>query len=105
MNDNTKSDPEHKVVVVTGASSGFGNLAARALARAGHTVYAGMRATDGRNAARVAELAQLSADDGVDVRGIEMDVQDQDSVDAAIAQIGQEQGRLDVVVQIGRAHV
>ena len=28
------------VVVVTGASSGFGALAARALARAGNTVYA-----------------------------------------------------------------
>jgi len=86
------------VVVVTGASSGFGDLAARALARAGHTVYAGMRATTGRNAPRVAELAELSAAQGVDVRGIEMDVQDQASVDAAIARIVQEQGRLDVVV-------
>jgi NAD(P)-dependent dehydrogenase (short-subunit alcohol dehydrogenase family) len=89
---------EPKVIVVTGASSGFGNLAARALARAGHTVYAGMRQTKDRNADRVAELAQLSATDSVDVRGIEMDVQDQGSVDAAIAQIAAEQGRLDVVV-------
>jgi NADP-dependent 3-hydroxy acid dehydrogenase YdfG len=42
---------------ITGASSGFGNLTARAVARAGHTVYAGMRATTGRNAAQVAQLA------------------------------------------------
>jgi NAD(P)-dependent dehydrogenase (short-subunit alcohol dehydrogenase family) len=87
-----------KVIVITGASSGFGNLAARALARAGHVVYAGMRATAGRNAKAVAELADLSAADGIDARGIEMDVQDQDSVDAAIAAIIAEQGRLDVVV-------
>jgi len=87
-----------KVVVVTGASSGFGDLAARALARAGHTVYAGMRATGGRNAPRVAELAALSAAEAVDVRGIEMDVQDQASVDGAVARIVEEQGRLDVVV-------
>ncbi len=34
-----------KVVVITGASSGFGALTARALAVAGHRVYAGMRET------------------------------------------------------------
>jgi NAD(P)-dependent dehydrogenase (short-subunit alcohol dehydrogenase family) len=37
-------------MVITGASSGFGALAARALARAGHTVYASMRETTSRNA-------------------------------------------------------
>jgi len=29
-----------KVIVITGASSGFGRLSANALAKAGHTVYA-----------------------------------------------------------------
>jgi NAD(P)-dependent dehydrogenase (short-subunit alcohol dehydrogenase family) len=89
---------DKKIIVITGASSGFGNLAARALARAGHVVYAGMRATADRNAPRVAELAELSAAEGIDVRGIEMDVQDQASVDAAVAQIVAEQQRLDVVL-------
>ena len=32
-------------VVLTGASSGFGALTARELARAGHSFYAGMRET------------------------------------------------------------
>jgi NAD(P)-dependent dehydrogenase (short-subunit alcohol dehydrogenase family) len=91
-------DTSSNVVVITGASSGFGNLTARALAAAGHTVYAGMRATAGRNAPAVRALADLSAAEGVDVRGIEMDVQDQGSIDAAVAQIIAEQGRIDVLV-------
>jgi NAD(P)-dependent dehydrogenase (short-subunit alcohol dehydrogenase family) len=44
------------VMVITGASSSFGALAARALARAGHTVYANMRATKGRNIPQVNEV-------------------------------------------------
>jgi NADP-dependent 3-hydroxy acid dehydrogenase YdfG len=39
-----------KIIVITGASSGFGRLTANALAKAGHTVYASMRDTAGRNA-------------------------------------------------------
>jgi NAD(P)-dependent dehydrogenase (short-subunit alcohol dehydrogenase family) len=38
-----------KVIVITGASSGFGALTARALAKAGNIVYASMRETKGRN--------------------------------------------------------
>jgi len=36
-----------KVIVITGASSGFGALTAKALANAGHCVYASMRGTSG----------------------------------------------------------
>ncbi len=57
-----------------------------------------MRATADRNAGAVAGLAKLSAAEHIDVRGIEMDVQDQDSVAAAIATITAEQDRIDVVV-------
>jgi NAD(P)-dependent dehydrogenase (short-subunit alcohol dehydrogenase family) len=86
------------VIVITGASSGFGLLSARALAHSGHTVYATMRETTGRNAPQVAALQKYSAENGVDLRPIELDVSSQASADAAIAQIVQETGRLAVVV-------
>ena len=49
------------VVLVTGASSGFGRLTAEALAKAGHTVYASMRDVAGRNAKNAAETASICA--------------------------------------------
>ncbi|MEU5565031.1 SDR family NAD(P)-dependent oxidoreductase [Micromonospora musae] len=86
------------VVLITGASSGFGALTARALARAGHTVYASMRATAGRNAPAVAEAAAFARENNADLRTIDLDVQSQESADAAIAAIVAEHGALDVLV-------
>jgi NAD(P)-dependent dehydrogenase (short-subunit alcohol dehydrogenase family) len=87
-----------QVIVITGASSGFGRLSANALAKAGHIVYASMRDTKGRNAAQVADVEQYAADNKVDLRAIELDVGSQASADAAIAQMVAEQGCLDVVM-------
>lgn len=87
-----------KVILVTGASSGFGRLTAEALAKAGHTVYASMRNTADRNAANVAQMAQFSATHGVQLRSLELDVQSQASVDAAVERVIGETGRIDVLV-------
>src|SRR4051812_17704224 len=86
------------VIVVTGASSGFGALTARALANAGHTVYASMRETTGRNAARVQDARKFATDNKVDLRTIELDVASQDSADEAIHSIVEQNGQLDVVI-------
>lgn len=85
-------------VLITGAGSGFGALAAHALAAAGHTVYASMRDIDGRNAARAAEARDRATREGIDLRVVELDVLDQDSADRAVARVLAEAGRLDVLV-------
>jgi len=87
-----------KVIVITGASSGFGRLSANALAKAGHTVYASMRDTAGRNAPQVADVKKFAHGNKVDLRPIELDVSSEKSIEAAIRQIVAEQGRLDVLM-------
>jgi len=87
-----------KIVIITGASSGFGALAARALAKAGHCVYASMRETAGRNAPQVEAAARFAKENNVDLRTIELDVASQASADAAIEKIVTEQNKLDVVI-------
>ena len=86
------------VIVITGASSGFGALAARAIAKAGHTVYASMRDTAGRNAPQVKAAKEFSSENNVDLRTIELDVMSEESVNAAIRKIIADNGRLDVVI-------
>ncbi|MFI1166932.1 SDR family oxidoreductase [Streptomyces sp. NPDC020801] len=86
------------IVVITGASSGFGALTARALADAGNTVYAGMRQTATRNAPQVEAACAYSKEHGVDLRSIELDVTSQESVDAAISQVFADHGRIDVLI-------
>jgi NAD(P)-dependent dehydrogenase (short-subunit alcohol dehydrogenase family) len=87
------------VILITGAGSGIGKLSARALALAGHTVYATMRDVAGRNAGRAAEARAWARTHGADLHPLELDVLSQDSCDAAVAAVVAEQGRLDVVVQ------
>src|SRR5262249_40881770 len=86
-------------VLITGASSGFGRLTAEALARAGHVVYASMRDVKGRNGDNAAQLDALSKQLGNRLRVLELDVQDQGSVDAAIGRLLADAGSLGVVVE------
>lgn len=87
-----------KVILITGASSGFGRLTAEALAKAGHTVYASMRNTASRNAEVVAQMAAFARTHDADLRTVELDVQSQPSIDDAVASILAATGRIDVLM-------
>ena len=87
------------VILVTGAGTGIGRLSALALAEAGHVVYASMRDVEGRNRGRADELRAISAQRGIALMPLELDVLSQDSADAAAATIVREQGGIEVVMQ------
>jgi NAD(P)-dependent dehydrogenase (short-subunit alcohol dehydrogenase family) len=76
-----------KTALVTGASSGIGEVTARRLHERGYTVYAAARRVD-----RMADLDKLG------VRTLRMDVTDDASMVAAVDRIIAETGRLDVLV-------
>lgn len=87
------------VYVITGAGSGFGALAARALAQAGHIVYAGMYSHTGdfsRYETNAAEWKKAHPD--ADLRTVPLDLFVQESCNAAVKHIIQEAGKLDAVV-------
>lgn len=86
------------VILISGASSGFGALAARALSRSGHTVYAGVRDAKGRNAKAVADAADYAAQNKVDLRTVELDVQNDASVAAAVESVISATGSIDVLI-------
>ena len=73
-----------KVILVTGASSGLGLATAKALAAQGHTVYGTSR-----------DIKRFS---GVPFNPLQMDVTDDASVNAAVAQVIKAHGGIDVLV-------
>ena len=86
-----------QIIAITGASSGFGALTARALAKAGHTVFAGMRAINEESSA-AQDARAFSKENNVDMRPVEINVVEDSSIQAGIDHIIKETGRLDVLI-------
>lgn len=84
---------EPLVAVVTGSNSGIGRSAAVDLAAKGWTVYGTMRSLD-----KGAKLDAMADTAGVTVHKVVCDVTDTGSVEAAIAEILADAGRIDVLV-------
>lgn len=76
-----------KAVLITGCSTGIGHATALRLAKAGHTVYATARRVDS-----LADLREAGA------HTLELDVNDEDSMRAAVDHVVNEQGAVGVLV-------
>ncbi len=88
---------EHKVVLVTGASAGFGRLMVQSFAQKGYKTYAAMRDPGGKNAKAREELAAL-ASAGLRVSTVALDVTRDAEVDAGVSEVIGKAGRIDVLV-------
>ena len=89
----TRTPLQGNVALVTGAFGGIGQATALKLAAAGWTVYA-----SGRDLAKSTPLVAQARAAGLQISPIVLDVTDERSVEAAISQIAQEVGQLDVLV-------
>ena len=82
-----------KVAIVTGTSSGIGFETVLALAKEGYFTYATMR--DTTKSGKIKEIAQK---ENLKINVLELDVDDENSVKAAIAHILDQKQRIDILV-------
>ncbi|MGC1135436.1 MAG: SDR family oxidoreductase [Nitrososphaeraceae archaeon] len=84
---------DHKVIIVTGSSSGIGLESALLLARNGYITYATMRSPEKDTSIKTAVQKE-----GLPIRVVQLDVTDDSSVKNAVDHIISEAGRIDVLV-------
>ncbi|NNL85203.1 MAG: SDR family NAD(P)-dependent oxidoreductase, partial [Myxococcales bacterium] len=87
-------------VLITGCTSGIGEKAAIALARAGARVAAGCR-----DIAKAAQLVELAKSEALSLRPVTIDVRDAASVKAAVERVESWFGQIDVAVNNAGLHL
>lgn len=83
-----------RTVLITGANKGIGFETAKQLIQQGYFVYLGCRDLEKGNEA----VAQLASEGLTDAQAIALDVTRNDSLLAAAQQIGEQDGRLDILI-------
>ena len=83
----------NEVAVVTGANSGIGRATAIHLAGNGYTVFGTARGLE-----KAKKADSMAADAGVKLEWVEMDVADDASTSAGLAEVFERAGRIDVLV-------
>lgn len=83
----------HQVALITGCSSGIGYETALMLARNGYHTFATMRNTKKSNS-----LLEISEQEKLPLRVIELDVNDGISIEKAVSQVKNEAKRIDILI-------
>lgn len=89
---------DNDVVLVTGASTGFGRLISVTLPRRGSTVFGSMRDIAGRNRSHAADLEERQRQETLRLSVVELDVTDDLSVRQAVERVMRDAGKIDVLV-------
>jgi NADP-dependent 3-hydroxy acid dehydrogenase YdfG len=85
-------------ILITGASTGFGNITAKLLAKNGHTVYATMRDINGKNNPHKEALLDWAKTEQVNLKVVELNVTSDQSVENAKNEIlAETNGVIDVI--------
>ncbi|KAJ6494570.1 hypothetical protein C8R45DRAFT_988480, partial [Mycena sanguinolenta] len=83
-----------KVILVTGSNGGIGYELVHLLAAKGHTVYLAAR----KETAGIDAVAKIKKEKNLDVKFVQLDVTEIASIEAAVAKIQKDEGRLSVLV-------
>ncbi len=82
-----------QIVLITGCSSGMGLVTSIYLAEKNYKVYASMRDLNKKE-----QLMTASKKAGVDIKLLQLDVTDEESVKSAVGSILEKEGRIDILV-------
>jgi len=82
-----------KTCIVTGANSGIGRSTAITLAKNGYTVFATMRSLE-----RGEKLREVAQELNLEIKEVELDVSDTDSVNQGINEILEQTDQIDVLI-------